>query len=159
MSVSPVLYLQDSSLSGLLVGEKSAYLPKRGEEISFYPLPGCCSLSSTFYHEYLSCCFLFTFWSFQASFLCIRIVTGIKQLPQVLFSPGLLLLPHMVIFSCTACSSLDVSVLGELRSTNIHVLSSLSSRLCSTGYAPASWAFHRTCCCALLGFVNFAEYR
>lgn len=120
MSVSPVLYLQDSSLSGLLVGEKSAYLPKRGEEISFYPLPGCCSLSSTFYHEYLSCCFLFTFWSFQASFLCIRIVTGIKQLPQVLFSPGLLLLPHMVIFSCTACSSLDVSVLGELRSTNIH---------------------------------------
>ncbi|XP_034814571.2 cytochrome c oxidase assembly protein COX18, mitochondrial isoform X1 [Pan paniscus] len=34
----------------------------------------------------------------------------------------------------------------------------LSDQLFSTGYAPASWAFHRICCCVLLDFANFAEY-
>lgn len=54
---------------------------------------------------------------------------------------------------------LDLGVLGKWRDANFHVLSSLYSRLFSTGYAPASWAFHRTCCCVLLDFANFVEYR
>lgn len=159
MAVPPVPFLQYSSLSGLLIGKKGAYLPKRGGEISLETLPGAALCHPLAIMNTSPLDFLFTFQSFQPSFLPSRIVTGIRQLPQVLFSPCPRLLSHIVIFSCTAYPSLDVSVLGELRSTNIHVLSSLSSRLCSTGYAPASWAFHRTCCCALLGFVNFAEYR
>lgn len=64
----------------------------------------------------------------------------------------------MVLFSCTACQCLDIGALGELRGADIHALS-FSSRSCCTGSAPASWAFHRTCCCALPGFVAFAGYR
>lgn len=73
-------------------------------------------------------------------------------------SPGVLLFIEIVIFFFIACLSLDLGVLGKWKGANIHVLSSFYSRLFSTGYAPASWASHRTCCCVLLGFANFAEY-